>query len=568
MIMRARMTAAVLWTLAGLLAAAGIAGATNRPAVTAPLTDVPADTLSPAPAPAVSPAPAPVVFDADTLFTLYGRLGAFSPADRAAGVVARAARLARTVGPGGDSIRVVDAETHTDLMIGETVLMSVLDADAAALAKPRAEAAAGFARTLSDAMGRHARQTSLRGVLLSAGYTVLATVGLVLALWLTRLAYPRLRGRLERFRATRVPSLRIQQLEILSAERITQGLLKLLGLLRAVWLFFIFYLYVPLVLSFFPWTAPLAGNIIHYLLDPLRSMAFTIIGYLPSLFFVVVIAVVANYAIKLIHAFFRAVESGTVVLPGFYTDWAEPTFKIVRFLVIALVTVVAFPYLPGAKSDAFKGVSIFLGALISFGSSSAISNIVAGVLLTYTRAFQLGDRVQIGDTTGDVVEKTLLITRVRTIKNIDITVPNSTVLSSHIVNYTTTAASHGIILHTTVTIGYDAPWKQVHELLISAARATEHVLESPAPFVLQTSLDDFYVSYQLNAYTAKPEVMARTYSRLHELIQDRFNEAGVEILSPHYRAARDGNLMAVPASYLPPGYEAPAFRVSRVDGKE
>jgi small-conductance mechanosensitive channel len=174
----------------------------------------------------------------------------------------------------------------------------------------------------------------------------------------------------------------------------------------------------------------------------------------------------------------------------------------------------------------------------------------------------MGDRVRIGETVGDITEKTLLVTRVRTIKNVEITIPNGTVLSSQVVNFTTLAAEHGLILNTTVTIGYDAPWARVHELLIEAARRTEHILSEPAPFVLQTALNDFYVSYELNAYTDRPDVMAATYSQLHQHIQDAFNEGGVEIMSPHYGALRDGNATTIPAAHLPADYRAPAFRVA------
>lgn len=180
---------------------------------------------------------------------------------------------------------------------------------------------------------------------------------------------------------------------------------------------------------------------------------------------------------------------------------------------------------------------------------------MAGVVLTYTRAFKVGDRVKISDAVGDVVENNLLITRIRTIKNVDITVPNAMVLASHITNYSSSALEHGLILHTTVTIGYDAPWRQVHELLISAACATENILELPAPFVLQTSLDDFYVSYQINAFTNTPAVMARTYSVLHQNIQEKFNAAGVEIMSPHYSSLRDGSMITTPEPYLPEAYK-------------
>lgn len=190
---------------------------------------------------------------------------------------------------------------------------------------------------------------------------------------------------------------------------------------------------------------------------------------------------------------------------------------------------------------------------------------VSGVVITYMRPFRIGDRVKIADTTGDVVEKTLLVTRIRTTKNVDITIPNAMVLGSHIINFSSSANEKGLILHTTVTIGYDVPWNKVHELLISASNETEHILKEPKPFVLQTSLDDFYVSYELNAYTNEPGKMARIYSQLHSKIQDKFNEAGVEIMSPHYGAMRDGNQTTIPENYLPKTYEPPAFKIFGVN---
>ena len=190
-----------------------------------------------------------------------------------------------------------------------------------------------------------------------------------------------------------------------------------------------------------------------------------------------------------------------------------------------------------------------------------MGNIIGGIVITYMRPFIIGDRVKIADTIGDITEKTLLVTRIRTIKNVDITIPNAMVLGSHIINYSTSAKNKGLILHTTVTIGYDAPWRKVHELLKAAAAATENVLTEPAPFILQTALDDFYVHYELNAYTDKPNIMANIYSNLHQNIQDKFNEGGVEIMSSHYSTIRDGNQVTIPKDYLPKEYKVPAFRL-------
>lgn len=235
--------------------------------------------------------------------------------------------------------------------------------------------------------------------------------------------------------------------------------------------------------------------------------------------------------------------------------------------MIALALVVAFPYFPGSGSEAFKGISLFMGIIFSFGSTGMVGNVVAGVMITYMRPFQIGDRIAVGDTVGDVVEKSLLVTRLRTIKNVDVTIPNSTLLGAQVQNFSANARDRGLILHTTVTIGYDAPWRTVHALLIGAAKATPGILEEPAPFVLQTSLDDFYVSYQINAYTKDPARMAGIYSDLHANIQEKFNEGGVEIMSPHYRAARDGNQTTIPVDYLPQGYTPPPFRILQTGEK-
>ena len=225
-------------------------------------------------------------------------------------------------------------------------------------------------------------------------------------------------------------------------------------------------------------------------------------------------------------------------MPGFYPEWAEPTFKLALFLIIALALVVALPFLPGFGSPAFQGISVFLGVLLSLGSSAAVANIVARVILIYTRAFRVGDRIKINDAIGDIVEKSLFVTRIRTIKNVVITIPNGTVLTSQIINCSALAEdpNYYLILHTTVTLGYDLPWRKIHQVLIDAALATSHILAEPVPFILQTSLDDFYVSYEINAYTNQPTLMARIYSELHQNIQEKCNEADIEILSPHYRS--------------------------------
>ena len=218
------------------------------------------------------------------------------------------------------------------------------------------------------------------------------------------------------------------------------------------------------------------------------------------------------------------------------------------------------PIVPGSGSPAFQAVSIFMGLLVSLGSSGAIANVVAGLSLTYMRAFKLGDRVRIADAEGDVIDKTTFVTKIRTPKNVEVTIPNAMVMANHIVNYSGQEAEPHLVLHTTVTIGFDVDWRRVQDAMLAAAADVEGLLDDPAPYVLQTALDDFYVHYELNACTRTPHEMSRLYSELHACLQDRLHEAGIEIASPHLASIRDGNRAEIPDRYLPRDYETPSFR--------
>ena len=385
---------------------------------------------------------------------------------------------------------------------------------------------------------------SIQGVV----YAILITVAFIIPLTLLRLLFIKLEARVSEDLDSSRWAIKVQQLELLSADGLKRGLVWGSRGLHAISALLVIYLYVPIFLKIFPWTEPLQQPFADYFLAPLSQVWAAVVDYVPSFLNILVIIFSSWVVLKIFRGCFVAFRLRYVTLPGFHAEWAEPTYKIIRFLVLALALVMIFPLLPGANSAAFKGVSLFVGAMVTLGSTSAMGNLTSGVVLIYTRSFNQGDFVRIGDATGRVIERTLLATRLQTTKNENITIPNSTVLSSQVINYSDTSDATDLIVHTSIGLGYDVDWRKVHELLGKAATKTEHIESEPAPFVLQTSLDDFSVSYELNAHTTRPEQLPHIYSELNRNILDEFANAQIEILSPNYTSVRDGNPLTVPAS--------------------
>lgn len=511
------------------------------------------------------PDSAVVVVRGDTLAYLYGRLGPFSPAQRAAGVEERIGGL-RFQGASPDSVLVVDDGVRAEVWVGSVAVVTVTPEDTLARGLSRAATAESIADRVRTALSASVFTRSLRDLLLGSLWTLLATGALYWLFRLMRVWYPRLYHRIRNIQEDKLPSLRFQGLVLLTGERIEAAVLFLARGSRLVLGVVLLFLYFPLVFSFFPATRVLAQRIMALAMEPMRAGWWAVVSYLPNLFYIAVIVVVTHYGLKVIGMIFAAIGRGVIHLPGFYEDWAEPTFKLIRVLITAFAVILIWPYLPNSDSLAFKGVAGFLGLLLTFGSAGAVSNVVGGVVMIYMRPFQIGDRVKIADTVGDVVERGMLVTRLRTPKNVEVTIPNAMVLGSYIVNFSATAREGGVILHTTVTLGYDIPWPKVHEAMKVAATRTSGIMEDPAPFVLQTALGDYSVSYELNAYTDQPRLMPRIYSGLHQNLQDALAEAGIEILSPIYHSVRDGNLSTIPSPHTPPASQAPAFRHRPVDG--
>ncbi|GAB4348504.1 MAG: mechanosensitive ion channel family protein [Cyanophyceae cyanobacterium] len=526
-----------------------------------------------------APAIAPVVvsFNGETLFEIRETFGALSRQDRADRLTAALHTVADDRTLNLDQLTTAIQDDTTYITLGSTPLMAVSAADAAAANRTVDQLAQEYIEILRPALERYRLDRSpdalIKGLIGTAIATVLTIVILVLVTrsfrqadrFVARLAREGARQRAfshpdrDRRRTPRPPKLNLarsrQSLELLAFLIRTVRLFTLLGLLGS---------YGLALLSLFPWTKGLYRSLTQSLLQALGGLLSSILGYLPNVFIIGVIIGLIYYSLQIIHPFFKGIERGTITFNGFYSEWAQPTYRILEFFIISLGVVMVFPYLPGFGSSAFQGVSIMLGVLVSLGSTAAVSNAVAGIILIYTRAFQIGDLVQISDAFGTIEEKLLLVTRIRTFENVIITVPNSSLLDSNIVNYSASIRDTNIpvALELTLTLGYDVPWRLVHGVLMAAARATEGACADVEPEVEQKALGDFSVTYEVSVFTRSPERYESIISSLCKNIQDHCNGAGIEILSPAYSAIRDGNTTTMPESYRPAGYESPGFQLN------
>jgi small-conductance mechanosensitive channel len=511
----------------------------------------------------------PVELGNQTLFHIKEAVEGYSPEERANAMSERIKGIADDPSIPMSAVSTFSFDLPATVISAEHRLLAAFsDQDARAVGLTREELATKCAEKLRIVMKEYREERSLKTILFATLYTVIATIALVLVLVLLRKLHRKLGTAILPRLQNRIHSIQIQSFEIIRSEHVRIWLSGALKFLRSFFILAVLYTYVQLVLGFFPQTRPIANQILDYVLVPLSTIGKAVVSRVPDLLFIAILVVIARYLLKMMKFFFLEVERETIKFSGFYPEWAKPTYKIMGALLIAFFAVVAFPFIPGSSSSAFKGISIFVGLLVSLGSQSAVSNMIAGLALIYRKAFRVGDRVKIGDLTGDVLEIRLQVAILVTDKNEEVVVPNATILNNHVINYSTRAREEGLILHTAVTIGYDAPWRKVYGLLISAAERTSGLLREPAPFVRQKSLEDFYVTYELNAYTDTPREMGRIYSELHENMQEAFNEAGVEIMSPHYTQIRDGNKVTIPESYLPKDYVPQALRIVQTGGAE
>jgi small-conductance mechanosensitive channel len=482
---------------------------------------------------AAEAATAPVRLDGHTLLSVAG-ISSRTPADRAAGISQRLREVAGDPGIAVDSLTVVPVDQGLEIRAGPRLIMTVTELDARLEGTSPAIVAAVHKAQFAEAIARYRAERSPARLWRSALVSLLATAALAAALWLTVVLFRRLDRVLERRYGALVQAAPGKVGDVLRIAPMLSAMRGSLATGRLVLGAILFFVWFEVVLGQFPWTRWLSEDLAGFLLDPLATIAMGIANYIPSLLFLIVLFLVARFALRLMRLYFGALERGTVSLPGFEREWSIASYKIARVLVIGIVLVMAYPYLPGAGSEALQGLSVFAGLVLSLGASSSVSNVIAGYITTFGRVLRVGDMIKVGEVTGTVSQIRLLTIRLRTIRNEEVTIPNGTLLNSNVINYSALSREHGLVLQTEVGIGYEVPWRQVHAMLLEAAGRTPGLMAEPPPFVLQRQLGDFAVVYQLNVYKAEAKALVRAYSDLHQNILDVFNEYGVQIMTPAY----------------------------------
>lgn len=471
----------------------------------------------------------PVVVEGDTLYNLYINRGGHSPAQRATMNAESILRLGKVFTLKPDSLYIEHSDIVSDIMYDDRVILSFTDQDALWGGATREEFVAKVHNVVVAKLKVLQDEFGFWQLVKRVFYFVLVVIGQFFLFRLTTWLYRRLKVRIRRLRNTKLRPISIHDYELFDTQSQVNILIMIANVFRYAIMLLQLLITIPLLFAIFPQTEDIAYKLLSYIWNPTKAVFTAIINYIPNLFYIFIIWYVVRWCVRLVKYLAKEVETEELVLKGFYADWALPTFYIVRFLLYAFMIAMIYPYLPGGESGVFQGVSVFVGLIVSLGSTTVIGNIMAGLVMTYMRPFKVGDRIQLDDTVGDVIEKTAFVTRIKTPKNEVITIPNSFMMSSHTVNYSASARKYGLILHTQVCINYDVPWRKVHQLLIDAALETDFTMKEPAPFVLETQLTTTHPIYQINLYTEQAEKQSAIMSQLYENIRDKFEAADIEI---------------------------------------
>lgn len=489
---------------------------------------------------------APLVVDGDTLLVIYARKGGMLPEARVSAAKSKIYEVGKRLTMFVDSLYVFDSEVSSDVMVGEDVLLSVTDLDALWMGMERVELAETYREVISKKVDQLHETYGLQQKLQSLGWVALIIAVQVLLIWFIVWLFRRWKFSVTRKLLGRIKSVVIKNYPLLDTHRLGVAIIFIFNLVRLLLILLVVLVGLGFMFSFFPETKTVTYTVLGFIWNPLSDILKSVVAYLPNLFKIIVIIICFHYLLKLVRYFANEVASGRLKINGFYADWAMPTHTLLRVLLYSFMLVMIWPLLPNSDSEIFQGVSVFIGVVVSLGSTSVVGNVMSGLVMTYMRPFRIGDFIRFGDTEGEVIEKSMLVTRIRTRKNDIVTIPNSNMMSSQTSNYTFSAQRYGIIVHTKITIGYDEPWKKIESLLVQAAENTDGIKRHPKPFVRITALDDFYVEYEINGITDRAKTLSTVYSALHQQILDTMHGAGVEIMSPHIEARRDNLPVQIP----------------------
>jgi small-conductance mechanosensitive channel len=478
---------------------------------------------------------AQVKIDGTSLLRVRG-MSSFTAEQRAVAISNRIKIAAADNSVSGDSVKIIPVNDYFSIYAGPIFIMNVYTADSdieqIGIGTLTNIVQQRIAYGITLYRDNRSKSNLIKKSLTAVGSLAILTLVLFLIIWLFRVIDNAFQKRMK----AGVDTLENKSFSLIQANQLWNIYHKAVRILRIIVIILFTGFSINYILGLFPWTNNIATYILKLFVDPISSLGKGLLGFLPKLAFLIVIYLVTRYVLKLSKLLFSGVERGEIKIKDFYPDWAMPTYRILKFMVIAFAVVLAYPYIPGSGSSAFKGVSVFMGLLFSLGSSSFISNLIAGYTITYRRAFKKGDRIKVENQEGFVIEQKVLVTRLLTIKNEEIVIPNSLLLNNNIINYSTKARESGLIIHTVVGIGYETPWRQVEAMLIEAAGRTEGLLKEPPPFVLQLLLGDFAIQYQINAYCNDGTRLEFYYADLHRNIQDVFNENDIQIMTPAYMA--------------------------------
>ena len=477
----------------------------------------------------------PLVIEGDTLLYIYASLGGEDPVHRVESAFRRITSIGKSLTMNTDTVHIFESEYTADIMCGENVLLRVSDLDGLWNGMSRRELADQQMMILSAEIDKLHDQYGMKAKLHGFGWAVSVIIVQIIFFLLTALFIRHLRHRIFEGLGGRLKPLVIKDYELLSLLQVKKIMLFLTRVLQVLLVIFQLIISLPLLFSIFPETEKITWKMINYVWEPLRDMAIAVFYYIPNLIRIILVIILVRWLLKGLRHVTDAIASGSLKFDRFYQDWAEPTYQILRIFIITFSVVVIWPWLPGSDTGIFKGVSIFVAALFSLGSTTTIGNLISGIIITYMRPFLVGDFVRIGEREGVVVEKNAFITRLRDIKGNMITVPNNSMLSQQTVNFTAAARQNGgSIVHSEFTFTYKVPRQTIEKYLLMGADRCELLLKEPKPFVLVTSLEDFYTRYEINGYTLETDRLFEVYSQLHKHILDVFRENDLDPTSSHF----------------------------------